>query len=336
MRLLRVLVTLPLWFLLVAQATPSPSTTTATTPTPPAATPSPPPPPTPIPSPTPVPTPTPVNAFITLDVTSGGPNTAITVNGGQFLPNQPMTLYWDQTNKVAGSATADANGSFSTRVKPFDGDAPGVHKLCASVQPNPCANFTLEAAAAPSPTPSPSPSPSPQATPSASASPVPLTTPMATTLNGFDVITKPPFVFLPLIGLAALVVSLGYWVLSIVRRPRTINFPSAAVVHRATRPDYTAEFGTPPPTPASAPATSAWADVVPKAPVPPTPRQAPESELPLPTEGAGTELAPAAAEEPPPYEWPELPAPTAEEMREEMRQFLSPPDDPLDLPEPGK
>ena len=38
----------------------------------------------------------------------------------------------------------------------------------------------------------------------------------------------------------------------------------------------------------------------------------------------------------PPNEWPELPAPSPEEIREEMRQFLSQPDEPLDMPEPGK
>jgi hypothetical protein len=36
------------------------------------------------------------------------------------------------------------------------------------------------------------------------------------------------------------------------------------------------------------------------------------------------------------HEWPELPAPTAEEMREQMREFLSPPDEPADLPKPDK
>jgi hypothetical protein len=249
----------------------------------------------------------PANAFITLDVTSGGPNTPINVIGGQFLANQSMTLFWDQADHVAGSASSDANGNFTTRVKPFDGDAPGVHKLCVSVQPPRCANFNLEATATPSPTPSPSPSPSPEPTPSATATASPSTTPVATTLNGLDVIMKPPFVILPLIGVLAIAVSIGYWILSIVRRPKTVVFPSAAVVHRATRPDYTAPFGTAPPTPTASPAPSAWEDVVPKAPAPP------------------------AA-----YELPELPAPTAEEIREEMRQFLSPPDDPLDLPEPGK
>jgi len=122
MRLLRVLVFLPLWLLLTAEASPSPSPTdTATTPSP-------------SPSPSPSPLPTPGHAFLSLDVTAGPPNTVINVSGGQFLPNQQMNLYWDQAGHLAGAATADANGSFNTRVKPFPDDKPGVHKLCASVR----------------------------------------------------------------------------------------------------------------------------------------------------------------------------------------------------------
>jgi hypothetical protein len=187
----------------------------------------------------------------------------INVTGGQFLPNQQMTLYWDQSNKVAGSATADANGNFNVRVKPFPGDAPGVHRLCASVQPNPCANFTIDTpATSPSPSPTPSESPSPSAEPGATITPSP--TPVAATLNGFDVISKPPFVFLPLVGGLAIALSLMYWVVSMVRRPRQPVLPSAAVMHRATRPDYTAGFGAPPaaPTP-EPPAPSAWQETSP-------------------------------------------------------------------------
>ncbi|TMF32245.1 MAG: hypothetical protein E6I30_10555, partial [Chloroflexi bacterium] len=135
--------------------------------------------------------------------------TVINVIGGQFLPNEQMTLFWDQPSKVAGTATADANGNFNARVKPGANDAPGVHKLCANVQPNPCANFTVQAAVAsppPSPTPSelPSPSPTDQPTPTPQAA-----TParVNTTLNGFDVISKPPFVFLPIFGVGALLLA---------------------------------------------------------------------------------------------------------------------------------
>jgi hypothetical protein len=125
-------------------------------------------------------------------------------------------------------------------------------------------------------------------------------------------------VFLPLIGIVALVISLGYWVVTMVRRPKTIAYPSAAVVHRASRPDYSAEFGTPPPTPASAAAPSAWEDVVPKVPVVPL---QPEAEPP-----------PVEPEASPAHEWPELPA---HEVEAQMREFLRPPDETLEPPKPG-
>lgn len=236
----------------------------------------PPPPPT-----TPPPTPTPVNAFISLDVTSGDVNTAITVNGSAFLPNQSTGLYWDQPNKVAGASNADANGNFTTKVKPFATDAPGVHRLCASVLPNPCASFTLQPTAA-SPTPDTSPSPSPTPSPTESPSPSASPTPVAATISGFDVLTRPPFVILPIIAGIGIAIALGYWILSLVMRPRQQVLKSVAVAHLASRPDYSAEFGAAPaPPPPPAPAPSAWADVIPTAPPPPpAPPEQPLSELP--------------------------------------------------------
>lgn len=304
MRLIPALVFLPAWFLLVGAApppsptgTPTPSASSSPSPAQspsPAPSPSPPPSPSPSPSPSPTPSPSPsppVNAFLSLDVTDGPPTTQITVNGGAFLPSEQMTLYWDQPTKVAGGASADSSGNFVTHVKPFPGDAPGVHKLCASVAPNPCANFTLEA---PTPTPSPSPTPteSPTPSPTATAAPTSSPTPVVATLNSFDVISRPPFVFLPIIGLLAIAVSLGYWIVSLVRRPRQVALPAAAVVHRAMRPDYTSGFGTPAAQPETATAEpSAWDDV-PHAPAaaphgqpppPPEPPAAPELEPPAPT-----------------------------------------------------
>lgn len=282
------------------------------------------------PCPSPSPSPIPTNAFLSLDVTDGGPNTQITVNGGAFLSNEPMTLYWDQPNKVAGSAIADQNGNFSApHIKPFAGDAPGVHRLCASVAPNPCANFTLEAATT-SPLPSPSPSASPSPTPEATTTPSISPTPVAASLNGFDVISKPPFVFLPLAGAFAILVSLIYWLFSVLRRPRRLKpLPSAAVVHRATRPDYKAEFGTAPPAAAEPLQESAWAE-----PMPPSPTDA---------LSPATEPQPEQAAEPPTAEWDTgtletgwgiSPPPDAGYPE------LPPPDEPPDLgapdlPEPG-
>src|SRR5229473_1414619 len=251
------------------------------------------------PPPTPSPTPTPTNAFLSLDVTAGDPTTQITVNGGAFLPNESMTLIWDPpNNKVAGGAVADGSGNFMTHVKPFAGDPPGIHRLCASVPPNPCASFTLQAVAVtptpqPSPTPSPDTSPSPTPSPTDTASP----TPVAATLNGIDLMLKPPFVILPIIGGAGLAIALVYWILSILMRPRQRQLKSVAVAHLSSRPDYSAGFGTPPPAPAPpAPPPSAWADVAAQPPPSPaTPTEA-QAEAPPPV---AAEAAQATPEEPP-------------------------------------
>jgi hypothetical protein len=53
--------------------------------------------------------------------------------------------------------------------------------------------------------------------------------------GGFDVITKPPLVFLPIIALLALLAALAYWLL--MRVDRTPVLPAASVVHRSSRPD---------------------------------------------------------------------------------------------------
>lgn len=184
--------------------------------------------------------PCPANAFITLNVTAGGPTTSILVNGGSFLPGESMSLYWDTPSKVIGSATADGHGNFSNvKVKPFAGERPGAHTICASVTPQPCAQFQLQGA--PTPTPSsaatPSESPSPVVSPSASESPTPIPVPVASTGGGIDLILKPPLVFLPLAGLVGLVLAIGWWLYSVFPRQHR-NLTAASVVHRSARPAW--------------------------------------------------------------------------------------------------
>ncbi len=285
----------------------------------------------PPPSPSPIPTPTPVNAFISLDVTAGPPDTPITVNGSAFLANESTSLYWDVPTHVAGASNADANGNFSTKVKPFAGDPPGVHKLCASVPPNPCANFNLQAAtASPSASPSPSPttdtSPSPTASPSESPSP----TPVAATTNGLDLMLKPPFVILPIIGAAGLALALGYWILSLIMRPRTQTLKSVTVAHVASRPDYSAGFGTPPSAPApAAPQPSAWSDSPLPVAAPPQVADQPETSAldVAPPDVAPPDVAPAEAAPP------EIPADAP--PLDVDNTMAAAPDEPPDLPEPG-
>src|SRR5437899_10970194 len=215
---------------------------------------------------------------------------------------------------------AYANGNINARVKPSANDAPGVHKLCANVQPNPCANFTVQAAVA-----SPPPSPTPSELPSPSPTDEPTPTPQAatparvnTTLSGFDVISKPPFVFLPIFGVGALLLALAYWAFSVLRRPRRLApLPSAAVVHRATRPDYSAAFGTPPVRPADLAPSSAWTETMPPPGVQAQPPAAPQTPPPavqqpepvvewgLGTPDSGYPTPPTAKR--PNDDWPEMP-----------------------------
>ncbi|GAC1506334.1 MAG: hypothetical protein NVS1B3_05840 [Candidatus Dormibacteraceae bacterium] len=361
MNRLRILAALPLWFVLIAATplgvnspTPGP---VATTPTP--TTPPPTPPPTPSPSPPPSPSPSPnPNAFLTLDITSGGPETLIAVNGSGFFPNEPISLYWDQPTRVSGATTADPNGNFTWKVKPFPGDASGVHKLCASAPPSPCANFTLQA---PTPTPSPSPSPSPEPTPSASPIALGSPAPVAERLNGLDIMLKPPFVILPIIAGVGLALALMYWVLSIVMRPKPQVLKSVTVGHLASRPDYSAGFGTPPPVPAPAPPPpSAWPDLPPPSPAVEVPAEEVVVETP-PAEIAGAVPPQADPLASPAVEWtgeasgqPDpllaawadvLPASggpvdaaPAHDGESSPKPETKPPashDDPLDFPEPG-
>ena len=285
--------------------------------------------------------PLPTGANIGLNPTAGRSTTAITVTGQLFLKNESVTLYWDLSTHVAASVVTDDTGGFTKVVKPRAGDLPKVHRLCASVQPKPCANFTLQAAPKPtpaSPTPSeaPSPSPSPTDTPQASGA-----RPGGAGINGLDIITRPPFVFLPIIGIVGLVGLLAYWLLSSRRRPMPPP-SSATVVHRATRPDYMAPFptaGGAPPTPQAAPEPSAWdapvqtpPPVQPPAPPPfqppaPPPFQPPPTPYaPPPTPYTPPPVPPQATPPAPPprtVEWPAPPNPPAA------------PDEPPDLPQPS-
>jgi hypothetical protein len=353
MNRLRVLATLPLWILLVAATpTPPPAASPAASP---AAIPSPsPPPPSPTPSPSPRPNP---NAFVTLDVTSGGPETLITISGSGFIPNESISLYWDQPARVSGATNADANGNFTWKVKPFPGDAAGVHKLCASAPPSPCANFAVQEA---TPTPSPSPTPSPDPTPSASPIAIGSPAPVAQRLNGFDLIFRPPFVILPIIAAVGLAIALIYWVLSTVMRPKPQVLKSVTVGHMASRPDYSAGFGTPPPVPPPAPPlASAWPNLPPS----PAAQAIPQPTVPEPPHAEIAEALPPPSDPPAPAapRWPGetttasdpllaawadvLPPSGAHAEPAPAQDGESPPDsdgkrhrshdDPLDLPEPG-
>jgi len=210
-----------------------------------------------------------------LDTAAGGPNTKISVSGSSFPPGASVTLYWDNANQVAGSKSADSGGSFTTSVIPFPGSSPGAHKLCGSSeglnQAPPCANFTLQGAPTPTPPTSPSPSSSPTSSPS--PTPTPSASPVVLTSNsgrgGFDVIMRPPLVFLPIIALLGLLAALAYWLL--MRVDRTPVLPAASVLHRSSRPDI-GPMSAPPGTAPAAPPVPEIQPPPPDLPPAPTPQ----------------------------------------------------------------
>ena len=276
--------------------------------------------------------PLPTGASIGLQPTAGGPTASITVTGQLFLKNESITLYWDTSTHIATSVVSDDTGAFTKVIKPFKGDKPKVHRLCANVQPKPCANFTLQGP----PTPTPGVTPPPIETPT--PVPTPIDTPQASGprtgggISGLDIITKPPFVFLPIIGIIGLIGLLAYWVLSRGRRPTGPT--SATVVHRATRPDYMAPFGAAgtPPAAAQYPAIpSAWDAPIQTAPPvqappvqPPAAPYAPAPYVPPPVPQPPPAPAPPPAAPPRNVEWPAPPSPPAA------------PDEPPDLPQPSE
>jgi hypothetical protein len=263
--------------------------------------------------------PIPSSASIGLQPTAGRATTSITVTGQFFLNNESITLYWDDPSHVATAVVTDGSGAFSKVVKPFAGDKPTVHKLCATVQPKPCANFNLQPP--PSPTPKVTPSPSPLD----SQSPLPSDTPPASAartgggLSGLDIITRPPFVFLPIIGILGLIGVIAYWALS--GRRRTYAPTSATVVHRATRPDYMAPFPTSAQPPAVPPAPAAGPPATPQPPA--VPPLQPPAQPPLPAAG------------PPPVQPPQPMAPPAAPTEQAPTNWPAAPDEPPDLPQPS-
>jgi hypothetical protein len=288
--------------------------------------------------------PLPTGATLGLSPTAGVLTTILTVTGDSFLKNEAITLYWDLTTHVAASVVTDGNGAFSRVIKPRALDKPGVHKLCANVQPRPCASFALQGA----------PSPAPQVTPSPvnTSSPSPAETPASGAraggggISGLDIITRPPFVFLPIIAILGLLGVLAYWLLS---RRRQLPPAAATVVHRATRPDYMAPFptgGSTPSAPQGPPQPSAWDAPVQYAPPvqpyappvvqPPPPPPPPPAGPPPPTPYAPTPYVPPPVppQAPPPPPPPPAPPPRSVEWPAPPNPPAAP-DEPPDLPQPS-
>ena len=263
-----------------APPSPSPSLTPSQSPKP-TATPPPPPTPTALPSPSPSPSP---RGDVNLIPASAPPDSHITVSGSGFEPNLAITIVFDGGDPPLASVTTSGGGFFSQQIVVPDGQGPD-HTICART-PNGdrCAGFRLEPRPSPSNSPSPQPSPSvavsvspgPSAAPSPAASPVP-----GTGSSPLGFVTRPPFVFFPLLVVAGLVGWLTYYLWGLRPLPEVHN---VTVVHRAVQargyvphvpevapsppPAPEVHLQPPPPKPPPAPGAPSAADVPPDLPTP--------------------------------------------------------------------
>lgn len=207
------------------------------------------------------PTPTPNTGVLSLDPTFGPPGTKLTVSGSAFQPNQAVQLYFDAPANALPAATADASGSFKVQVDAPDA-AIGPHTICSpqAGANTPCASFRLEPKPSPSPSATPSPSPTPAGTAPPSTPPSAAPTPDAPETTAVGLLTRPPFVFFPILLIVGALLSVA-WILWGRRAPAP---PARATVRHASTPPSM------PVMPAAAPPAAA----PPEPPEPPRPPRA--------------------------------------------------------------
>ena len=131
------------------------------------------------PEPTPRPTSTPA-PYLELDPTQGvaGNDTSVQATGGLWVPDQTVTLYWDDNTLELGTVVAGSDGTFETTFTTPTSGAPaavGLHTVIA-VQLQFQAEATFELVApTPTYTPSPTNTPTPTNTRRPSDTPTPIT-----------------------------------------------------------------------------------------------------------------------------------------------------------------
>ena len=151
-------------------------------------------------------------------------------SGNGLDANQILAVLFDGNHVI--DVNTDGGGSFSIQLVIPDTAPAGTHQVCVSESNgNLCSGFTVEAAPASTPTPSTSPSPSPSPSPSGGTSPaVPGSGGGGSTLA---LLTKPPFVFLPIIAALGLLAFLGLY----LWRARPVEpIGEVTILHRAPEP----------------------------------------------------------------------------------------------------
>ena len=165
--------------------------------------------PTPTPAAVPTPTPTPVPSIF-LNPTSAPAGAQVNLGGTNFPPDGSFNVSFDGI--IITTVQSDTAGSIaSTAILVPNSVTPGEHSICVEVQQgvNVCfQHFVVEAAVTASPSPSPSATPSPTSSPTVGAA--------APTTSGGGVsplglLTRPPFVFLPILAVVGLLGFLALW-----------------------------------------------------------------------------------------------------------------------------
>jgi len=219
---------------------------------------------------------------IFLNPASAPPSTHVNLSGSNFPPSATLNVLFDGTE--ISTVKSDAGGSIPvTAIVIPDNAAVASHQVCVEFTQgvNVCAAFTLEPPVSPSPSPAASPSPSPSASPTSTPAPV------ATSTGGVSplaVMTRPPFVFLPIVAVVGLILFLSLWawlsrpgpplgevtVHHLAPSPRSYeSTPLAPPAAPEPRPEpivYESPESSPPPSAAPPPPPPSGADVPPDLP----------------------------------------------------------------------
>jgi hypothetical protein len=147
--------------------------------------------------------------------------------------------------------TTDGAGAFAIQLA-IPNEATGAsHQICVVENyGNVCTGFTLEALPSPTSTPTETPSASPSPSPSASLV-APTATPSSGGASPLALLTRPPFVYLPILAAVALLVFLGLY---LWRARPTPPIGEVTILHRAPQPrTYESQPASPPPAPSPPP-----------------------------------------------------------------------------------
>jgi hypothetical protein len=162
---------------------------------------------------------------------SAPPSSTVVFSGSGLPANQAFDVLWDGTQLA--QVNTDGGGNFTANLAIPDNATGAGHTICVHELPgNVCGTFTLEAKPTPAPSPTDTPSPSPSPSPSP---PLIAVAPPAGSggISALALLSRPPFIFLPILAIVGLLAFLGIW---IWRMRPTPPLGEVTVLHRAPAP----------------------------------------------------------------------------------------------------